>query len=109
MFLSHNRHIAADIMEYFAAKEILATRKFVEISLKLRMTDLYRSWTEEENTLFRIDNMASKMFKFYSKIVGIHYLFQSLARVINELDLVVSEKEHVRKTLLTMNYILTSL
>jgi hypothetical protein len=36
------------------------------------------------------------MFKFYSKIVGVNYLFQSLARVINELELVVSEKEHVR-------------
>jgi neurofibromin 1 len=74
MFLGHNRQIAADLVEYFAAKEILAT--------------------QEENTLFRIDNMASKMFKFYSKIVGVNYLFQSLARVINELELVVSEKEH---------------
>jgi hypothetical protein len=30
--------------------------------------------------------MASKLFKFYSKIVGIKYLFQTLARFIVELE-----------------------
>jgi hypothetical protein len=39
-----------------------------------------------ENTIFRNNSMASKWFKFYSKIVGVKYLFNTLARFIYELN-----------------------
>lgn len=39
-----------------------------------------------ENQLFRSNSVASKMYKFYSRIVGIKYLFHCLARVIRELE-----------------------
>jgi hypothetical protein len=42
--------------------------------------------TEFENTLFRSNSVASKMFKFYSKVVGIKYLFNCLARYIMEIN-----------------------
>jgi hypothetical protein len=42
--------------------------------------------TTFENTLFRQNSITSKMFKFYSKVVGINYLFNNLARYILELD-----------------------
>lgn len=50
-----------------------------------------------ENTIFRTDNMASKMFKFYSKVVGVKYLFEMLARVINELEAITKEPEADRE------------
>jgi len=40
----------------------------------------------EENTLFRSNSVASKMYKFYSRIVGIKYLYHCIARVIMELE-----------------------
>ena len=39
-----------------------------------------------ENQLFRSNSVASKMYKFFSRIVGIKYLFHCLARVIRELE-----------------------
>ena len=39
-----------------------------------------------ENTLFRNNSVASKMYKFFSRIVGIKYLFHCIARVIKELE-----------------------
>ena len=40
----------------------------------------------EENTIFRSNSVASKSFKFYSRVVGIHYLWKCMARVIYELE-----------------------
>ena len=40
-----------------------------------------------ENTLFRNNSVASKMYKFFSRIVGIKYLFNCIARVIAELEI----------------------
>lgn len=40
----------------------------------------------EENTIFRSNSVASKTFKFYSRIVGINYLWKCMARVIYELE-----------------------
>jgi hypothetical protein len=40
----------------------------------------------QENTIFRGNSLASKMFKFYSRMVGIKYLFRAMARVIAELE-----------------------
>lgn len=39
-----------------------------------------------ENQRFRSNSVASKMYKFYSRVVGIKYLFQCLARLILELE-----------------------
>lgn len=47
---------------------------------------------KEENTLFRSNSVASKMYKFYSRIVGIKYLYHCIARVILELE-VLGEKQ----------------
>lgn len=41
---------------------------------------------KEENTIFRSNSVASKTFKFYSRVVGIHYLWKCMARVIYELE-----------------------
>ena len=40
----------------------------------------------DENTLFRSNSVASKMYKFYSRIVGIKYLYHCIARMIMELE-----------------------
>jgi hypothetical protein len=40
----------------------------------------------DSNTVFRQNSLATKMFKFYSKLVGIEYLFQTLARYVAELE-----------------------
>jgi ribosomal protein L19 len=36
--------------------------------------------------------MSSKLFKYYSKIVGVPYIFHTLARVIKELEIVTRSK-----------------
>ena len=41
---------------------------------------------KEENTIFRNNSVASKSFKFYSRVVGIPYLWKCMARVIYELE-----------------------
>jgi len=41
--------------------------------------------SEHENTLFRGNSIVTKMFKFYSKIVGLPYLFTTLAPIIYEI------------------------
>lgn len=47
--------------------------------------------TKQETTLFRNNSMASKMFKFYSKVVGTRYLFKTLARFIAEINHLAAE------------------
>jgi len=42
--------------------------------------------TKQENTLFRANSMATKMFPKFAKIVGISYLFKTLARFVVELN-----------------------
>lgn len=49
-----------------------------------------------ENQLFRSNSVASKMYKFYSRIVGIKYLFHCLGRVIQELE-VLGKKSAMRR------------
>ena len=39
-----------------------------------------------ENQLFRSNSVASKMYKFYSRIVGVKYLYHCIARVVMELE-----------------------
>jgi len=46
----------------------------------------------QENTIFRGNSLVSKMFKFYSRVVGIRYLFRSMARVIAEYEETTSRK-----------------
>lgn len=40
----------------------------------------------QENTIFRGNSIASKMFKFYSRMTGIKYLWRCMARIIAELE-----------------------
>jgi len=47
----------------------------------------------EENTLFRSNSVASKMYKFYSRIVGIKYLYHCIARVVLELEVLGKQQE----------------
>jgi hypothetical protein len=47
---------------------------------------------KHENTLFRNNSVASRMYKFYSRIVGIKYLFNCIARVILELEVLGREQ-----------------
>lgn len=39
-----------------------------------------------ENQLFRSNSVASKMYKFYSRIVGVKYLYHCIARMVMELE-----------------------
>lgn len=48
----------------------------------------------QENTIFRGNSLVSKMFKFYSRIAGIKYLFRSIARVIAELETLGRKELH---------------
>lgn len=48
---------------------------------------------KEENTLFRSNSVASKMYKFYSRIVGIKYLYHCIARVILELEVLGKKQQ----------------
>jgi hypothetical protein len=82
VYLAHSRGSAAELIQFFATQEIMASAT--------------------ENTLFRLNSVSSKMFKFYSKlgkshssfyphyltllIVGTKYLYFTLALVINELN-----------------------
>jgi hypothetical protein len=74
---------------------------------KGKMIDLMLTFIEielasgESNTVFRQNSLATKMFKFYSRMVGIGYLFNTLARYVAELD--VSSKQKTEE-----NEILTS-
>lgn len=56
-------------------KNILQTFAAVEIQACL-----------QENTIFRNNSIASRMFKYYSKVLGIPFLFHTLARFIVELN-----------------------
>jgi len=42
--------------------------------------------SSETDTIFRINSVVTRMFKFYSRIIGIEYLFKTLARYIAELE-----------------------
>eukprot|EP01119_Soliformovum_irregulare_P005838 TRINITY_DN1759_c0_g1_i1.p1 TRINITY_DN1759_c0_g1~~TRINITY_DN1759_c0_g1_i1.p1 ORF type:complete len:1565 (+),score=473.74 TRINITY_DN1759_c0_g1_i1:88-4695(+) len=51
-------------------------RTFIQVEIKSTKPDV----------MFRNNSIATKMFKFYSRIVGSRYLFDTLARFIAELD-----------------------
>jgi hypothetical protein len=59
-------------------------KKSVEYGVLFVSDEVKRN--KSENTIFRNNSMASKWFKFYSKIVGVEYLFNELARFIYELN-----------------------
>eukprot|EP01089_Gocevia_fonbrunei_P001501 TRINITY_DN1138_c0_g1_i1.p1 TRINITY_DN1138_c0_g1~~TRINITY_DN1138_c0_g1_i1.p1 ORF type:complete len:1456 (+),score=163.65 TRINITY_DN1138_c0_g1_i1:50-4417(+) len=42
--------------------------------------------SSKEGTLFRSNSMASKMFKTYSKMIGIKYLWKTFSKILNELN-----------------------
>jgi hypothetical protein len=52
----------------------------------------------EENTIFRNNSVASKSFKFYSRVVGIPYLWKCMARVIYELEVLGNRSKDREKT-----------
>ncbi len=83
VYLAHSRGSAAELIQFFATQEVMSSLT--------------------ENTLFRMNSVSSKMFKFYSKlgkyfssgilstwsdtfVVGTKYLYFTLALVINELN-----------------------
>eukprot|EP00029_Vermamoeba_vermiformis_P012681 TRINITY_DN757_c0_g1_i3.p1 TRINITY_DN757_c0_g1~~TRINITY_DN757_c0_g1_i3.p1 ORF type:complete len:1533 (-),score=248.89 TRINITY_DN757_c0_g1_i3:102-4700(-) len=68
VYLAHSRGTAAELIQFFATQEVMSSAT--------------------ENTLFRMNSVSSKMFKFYSKLVGTKYLYFTLALVINELNTV---------------------
>jgi hypothetical protein len=51
--------------------------------------------TTDKNLLFRANNASSKAFKFYSRMVGLPYLFKSLARPIYDLHKSIEEENLV--------------
>jgi len=42
--------------------------------------------TQQENTIFRGNSLASKMFKTYSRLFGLPYIFHTLALIIRQLE-----------------------
>ncbi len=87
VFLAHMRGAASDFVEYFSTKEIMACGKSILVK-ENSFTDRNVPDLVSENELFRKDTMSSKLFKYYSKIVGVPYIFHTLARVIKELEIV---------------------
>jgi len=71
VYLNHRVHAATELIQYFASEEVRVA--------------------PSENTLFRLNSVASKMFKFFSQLVGTKYLFHTLARVVNELNAVAEQ------------------
>jgi len=88
VYLAHSKGSAGELIQFFATQEIMASAT--------------------ENTLFRLNSVSSKMFKFYSKLgksfvlcskfisnfallVGTKYLYFTLALVINELNIVAQK------------------
>jgi len=57
----------------------------------------------QENTIFRNNSMASRMFKFYSKILGVPYIFQTLARFIVEINTIADRKSTATQSLLSVD------
>lgn len=60
IFLAQNKQQGAEMLQYFVSEE---ARK-----------------ASSENTIFRLNSIGSKMFKYYSKLVGTKYLWFTLAR-----------------------------
>jgi len=64
-----------------------------------KMIDLILTFIEIElasgdhNTVFRQNSLATKMFKFYSRMIGIEYLFNTLARYVAELEVSSRQKD----------------
>eukprot|EP00029_Vermamoeba_vermiformis_P008690 TRINITY_DN413_c0_g1_i2.p1 TRINITY_DN413_c0_g1~~TRINITY_DN413_c0_g1_i2.p1 ORF type:complete len:1681 (-),score=270.20 TRINITY_DN413_c0_g1_i2:53-5059(-) len=71
IFLAQNKQQGAEMLQYFVSEE---ARK-----------------ASSENTIFRQNSIGSKMFKYYSKLVGTKYLWFTLARVVNELNTVAAK------------------
>jgi hypothetical protein len=51
-----------------------------------------------ESTLFRSNSPVTRMFKYYSKMIGIHYLFDNLAKYIAELEASQRQKQMQKKS-----------
>eukprot|EP01122_Echinamoeba_exundans_P010337 TRINITY_DN3848_c0_g1_i2.p1 TRINITY_DN3848_c0_g1~~TRINITY_DN3848_c0_g1_i2.p1 ORF type:complete len:338 (-),score=98.21 TRINITY_DN3848_c0_g1_i2:86-1099(-) len=67
-----------------------ARSKSEELINALIANEVARSLSE--GVLFRNNSLASKEFKFFSKLVGIKYLFHSFARFIHELNKLALEE-----------------
>jgi len=57
--------------------------------------------TANETTLFRLNSPVTRMFKYYSKMIGIEYLFKTLAKYVAELE--ASQKQEKAQELELMN------
>jgi hypothetical protein len=55
VYLAHSRGSAAELIQFFATQEVMSSAT--------------------ENTLFRMNSVSSKMFKFYSKLGKSHSSF----------------------------------
>eukprot|EP01130_Rhizamoeba_saxonica_P015853 TRINITY_DN7193_c0_g1_i1.p1 TRINITY_DN7193_c0_g1~~TRINITY_DN7193_c0_g1_i1.p1 ORF type:complete len:1667 (+),score=361.12 TRINITY_DN7193_c0_g1_i1:509-5509(+) len=54
-------------------------------------------YCEHPNTIFRGNSLASKMFKTYSRLHGLEYLFHKLAFHITELEMYTIKKMHINE------------
>jgi hypothetical protein len=76
IYVSHANGRSAEMLQFFCNETVRAAAS--------------------ENTIFRADNLATKMFKFYSKLVGSRYLYYTLVKLILELN-TVAEDERKRQ------------
>jgi hypothetical protein len=88
VYLSHHHGQSVDLIRLFTLDEVRRS--------------------SSENTIFRQNSIASKMFKFYSQLVGTKYLFFTLGRVVNEINTVAARSiakdgEESGPSLLTIN------
>jgi hypothetical protein len=63
------------------------------LALLYRLADEDVDTSKGATTLFRADCMTSKVWKCYTQMVGMEYLYDTLARFINELMVATSEDE----------------
>jgi hypothetical protein len=80
----------ADAMSRCLIYVFYARQKSEELINSLIANEVGRSLSE--GVLFRNNSLASKVFKFFSKLVGIKYLFHSFARFIHELNRLALEE-----------------
>jgi len=81
------------------AREVMLKAIFYVFRANRRALELMKFFTEREitnarlETLFREDSIATKMFRRYTKVVGLPYLWATLAPVLDGLNQEILKKE----------------
>lgn len=80
-----------------AGKTVILTRMFIDRELAetkgMQRRAIKLKVSSAINTLFRNNSLATKLFQNYARIVGLHYLWDTLGQFLTEL---IEEDEDVK-------------